>query len=86
MLARMWSKGSPHALLVGMQIGAAIVEKSMELTQQVINGIALWPSDSNSENISKETQTLIRKNICIPLFITALFTTAKIWKQPSAHE
>ena len=30
----------------------------------------------------KEPKTLIRKNISTPMFIAALFTTAKIWKQP----
>ena len=30
----------------------------------------------------KEPKTLIRKNISSPVFIAALFTIAKIWKQP----
>ena len=30
----------------------------------------------------KNPETLIQKNICIPMFIAALFTIAKIWKQP----
>ena len=29
----------------------------------------------------KKTKTLIKKDICTPLFMAALFTTAKIWKQ-----
>ena len=29
----------------------------------------------------KKTKTLIRKDTCTPMFI-ALFTTAKIWRQP----
>ena len=44
------------ALLVGMQIGAATVESSMELPQKIKNGPALWPNNSTSGNISKETQ------------------------------
>ena len=32
--------------------------------------------------IRKKTKTLIRKDICTPMFIAALFTIAKIWKQP----
>ena len=32
-LARMWRKGNPSALLVGIQIGAATVESSMEIPQ-----------------------------------------------------
>ena len=37
----------------------------------------------------KKTKTLIRKDICIPMFIAALFTIAKIWKKtkcPSIDE
>ena len=30
----------------------------------------------------KKTKTLIQKDICIPMFIAALFTIAKMWKQP----
>ena len=46
------------------------------------NGTALWLSNSTSGNISKETQTLIRKSLCSPMFIVALTTIAAIWKQP----
>ena len=31
---------------------------------------------------SKNTKTLIWKDTCTPMFITALFTIAKLWKQP----
>ena len=31
---------------------------------------------------SKNPETPIQKNICTPMFIAALFTIAKIWKQP----
>ena len=37
----------------------------------------------------KETKTLIRKDICTPMFTEALFIIAKIWKQhkcPSTDE
>ena len=30
----------------------------------------------------KKPETLISKNISIPMFIAALFTITKIWKQP----
>ena len=30
----------------------------------------------------KKPKTLIQKDTCTPMFIAALFTTAKIWKQP----
>ena len=31
----------------------------------------------------KKTKTLIQKVICSPMFIVAIFTVAKIWKQPT---
>ena len=52
----MWRKGNPFALFVGMQTGAATVENSMEIPQKIKNGTALWPTDSISGNLPKETQ------------------------------
>ena len=52
----MWGQGSPFALLVGMQIGAATVEKSMEIPQKIKKWICLLTSDPTSGNISKGTQ------------------------------
>ena len=40
-LVRMWIKWNPLALLVGMQIGAAIVENCMEVTQKIKNRTTL---------------------------------------------
>ena len=33
----------------------------------------------------KKTKTLIQKDICTPIFTTALLTVAKIWKQPKCQ-
>ena len=33
----MWRKGSPHALLVGMQIGVASMENNVETLQKTKN-------------------------------------------------
>ena len=35
MLVRLWRKGNPSALLVGMQTGMAIVENNMEFHQKL---------------------------------------------------
>ena len=51
----MWRKGNTSALLVGMQIGAATVESSMEIPQKIKNGTAFWPSNSTSGNLTEET-------------------------------
>ena len=62
-------KENPFALLVGMQIGAATVESSMEIPQKIKNESAFRPSDSTSENILKGTQN----------------TNLKEHKQPCVH-
>lgn len=31
----------------------------------------------------QNTKTVIQKDICIPILIVALFTIAKLWKQPT---
>ena len=86
----MWRKGNPHTLLVGMQIGAATVENSMEVSPKPINRTTIWSSNSIPGCIiQKSPKTLIRKDTCTPKFIASLFTIAKIWKQrkcPSADE
>ena len=78
----MWRKGNPSALLVGMRTGAAPVESSIEITQKIKNGPAFQSSYSTSGNISKGTQNTNSKERKTPMFIAALFTIAKIWKQP----
>ena len=40
-LAKMWRKGNPLTLLVGMQTGAATLENSMEVPQEVKNRATL---------------------------------------------
>ena len=39
-LVRLWRKGNPSAVLVGMQTGATTVENSMEFPQKTKNGTA----------------------------------------------
>ena len=46
----------PFALLVGIQIGAATMESSLEIPQKIKNGSTFWPSDPTSGNISEGTQ------------------------------
>ena len=40
MLERLWRKGNPSALFMGMQTGVHIVENSMEFPQQIKSGTA----------------------------------------------
>ena len=82
MLARMWGKGNPHALLVGMQTGAATVESSMELPQKIKTELPYDPAILHLGIYLKKLETLIQKNICPSTFILVLSTIVKKWKQP----
>ena len=53
MLARMWRKGNPLALLVGVQTGAAALENRVEVLQKIKNRSTLRPSNSTTRNLSK---------------------------------
>ena len=83
-LARMQRKKGPnvrpHELLVGMQTGAAIVENSTEFPQKVKIELPDNPGIALLGIYAKNTKTVIQSNTCIPMFIAALFTKAKIWK------
>ena len=82
MLVKTWRKEEPHALLVRMQIGAATVESSMKLPQTIKMDPPFNPAIPLLGIYPKEPKILIPKKISTPMFIVALFTIAKIWKQP----
>ena len=69
-----------NPLLVGIQTGVATVENSTEIPQIIKNGSAFSPSNPTSGDISKGAQSTNSKEH--KHSIAALFTIAKIWKQP----
>ena len=69
----------PCALLVGTQIGAATVESSVEFPQKIKSGSALWPSNSTSENISKETSNTNSQEYMHPMLTESLFKRSRAW-------
>ena len=58
MLARMWRKENPLALLVGMQTGAAAMENNVEVPQKIKNRTTLGPSNCTTRIYSKDTKML----------------------------
>ena len=88
-LARMWKKGIPSALLVGIQTGATTVENSMEFPQKLKMELPLDPVILLLGLYPKNSGTPIPKNLCTLMSIAVLFIVAKCWKQPkcpSANE
>ena len=70
------------ALLLGMQTGAATLENGVEGPQQIKNRATLQASNCTSRYLSKGTKMLIRRGTCTPIFIAALLTIVKGWKEP----
>ena len=79
-LARVQRKRISFSLLVGMQAGAATLENSMEVPQNK-NRTTLQPSNCTTI-YPKDTGVLFWRSTCTPMFIAALLTTAKVWKEP----
>ena len=78
----MGRKGNLLALLVGMQAGAATLENSMEVPQEVKNRatlIILLVIDC------KDTNVVIQRGTCTPMLRAAMSTIVKLWKEPDVH-
>ena len=84
MLARMWKKGNPLALLVGMQTKLVQpLSKSAEVPQKIKNRITTDNREIALLGIyPKDTGMLIWRCTCTPMFIVALLTIANLWKEP----
>ena len=54
--------------------------KHMEVPQKTKNRVAIW--SSNPTPGIYPDKTLIQKDTCTSMFIAALFTVTKTWKQP----
>ena len=85
MLVRLWRKGNYPALLVGMRIGAAPMENYMAVPQKIKMEQSYEPAILLLSIYSKELKEGPQRNIFIPLFMVALFTITKTWKQSSVH-
>ena len=62
-----------------MQAGAVTLENSMKFPQKTKNRTTLQPLLGI---YPQDTGVLFRRDTCIPMFIAALSTIAKVWKEP----
>ena len=80
MLERVWRKGNPLTLLVGMQTRTATMENSVEIPLKLEIELPYDPAITLLGIHTKETRT--ERDTCVPVFIAALFIIARTWKQP----
>ena len=80
MLERVWRKGNPLTLLLGMQTSTATMENSVEIPLKLEIELPYDPAIPLLGIHTEETRS--ERDTCTPMFITALFIIARIWKQP----
>ena len=80
MLERVWRKGNPLTLLVGMQTSTVTMENSVGFLKKLEIELPYDPAIPLLGIHTKETR--IERDTCIPMFIVALFIIARTWKQP----
>ena len=78
----MWRKGNPLTLFMGMQVGAASLDNSVEIPQEIKNRTSYDPAIALLGIYPKDTDVVKRRAICTPMFIAAMATVAKPWKEP----
>ena len=78
----MWRKGNPHALWVGLQIGTATMENTMEVPQKIKNRTVTKSSNSASGYLSKETRDINSIRYTHSYVTAALLVTAELRNQP----
>jgi hypothetical protein len=67
---------------VGLQITITIMENTMEIPQKTRARTAIRSSDTTPGHLPKERKTGYNRDTCSPMFVAALFTIAKLCKQP----
>ena len=67
---------------MGMQAGAATLENSMEVPQKLKTELPYDPVIALLGIYPWDTGVLFRREACTPMFIAALSTIAKVWKEP----
>ena len=79
MLERVWRKGNPLTLLVGMQTSTDTIWKTVwrSLKKPEIE----LPYDPAIPLLGIHTEeTRLERDMCTPMFIAALFIIARTWK------
>ena len=80
MLERVWRKGTPLTLLVRMQTSTATIKTVWRFLKKLEIELPFDPAIPLLGIHTEETR--IERDTCTPMFITALFIIARMWKQP----
>lgn len=62
---RMWGKGNPYPLFVGVQTGIATLETNLDFSQKSRNRTAIWLSCTSTGHTTSQLSVLIRRHMYI---------------------
>ena len=81
-MVRLWTKGNPSTLLVGKQTVQPLWKMLWNFLKKLEKELPFDLAFLLLGLYPKNPETLIQKNLCTPIFISAQFIIAKCWKQP----
>ena len=79
-------KGNLLTLFMGMQADTATLESSMEVPQKLKIELPYNPATALLGIYPKDTDVVKRRGTCTPMFIAAMSTIAKLWKELRCHQ
>ena len=80
MLERVWRKGNPLTLLVGMKLVQPLWKTVWRFLKKLEIQLPYDPAIPLLGIYTEETRT--ERDTCTPMFIAALFIIARTWKRP----
>ena len=83
MADRVWRKGSPPTLLLGMKVASGTVENSMEDPQKTKSRITLYSSNPTPGHIYAQNHT--PKKDMYPYIHSSTIHNSQTWKQRNVH-
>ena len=84
-LARVWRKGNPLTLLVGMQTSTATMENSVEIPLKTENRTALWPSNPTAGHTHRGNQNW-KRHIYPNVHHNTVYNSQDMARCPSADK
>ena len=81
-LERMWRKGNPLTLLVGMQVVQPLWKTVWRFLRKLKIELPYDPAIALLGIYPKDTEVVNRRAICTPMFMAAMTTVAKLLKEP----
>ena len=87
MLERVWRKGNPPTLLVGMQTSTATMENSMEIPLKATNKTTIWPHNPTTGHIPRGNHNW-KRHMCPNVHCSTVYNSQDMEKPrcPSADE